>query len=184
MVPAAPRVDPSVFIQQLRRRMDKLRPTPTARHSSPATFMHRDLKDSTHGRTPYTAPLTHHTSARTKSLPAPTKHLKLSSSPGRSLHQQTESILHTYRKRPRSTPRLTPAAHQPNHAALQPQQPHHRSRFRGLHDPVAPYTSRLTSLRKPSSPQRGDVGTATWPVAAFRRSSSPTLPCPIFCFLH
>ena len=43
-----PRVEPSAFIQQLRHRTDKLRPTPAARHSSPVTFMHKDLKDSTH----------------------------------------------------------------------------------------------------------------------------------------
>jgi len=35
-------------IQQLRRRLDPLRPTPATRHSSPTTFIHRDLKDSTH----------------------------------------------------------------------------------------------------------------------------------------
>jgi len=35
-------------IQQLRRRSDPLRPTPATRHSSPATFIHRDLKDLTH----------------------------------------------------------------------------------------------------------------------------------------
>jgi len=37
-------IEPSAFIQQLRRRMDKLRPTPTAHHSYPATF-NRDLKE-------------------------------------------------------------------------------------------------------------------------------------------
>jgi hypothetical protein len=35
-------------IQQLRRCLDPLRPTPATRHSSPATFIHRDLKGSTH----------------------------------------------------------------------------------------------------------------------------------------
>jgi cleavage and polyadenylation specificity factor subunit 1 len=48
LTPAVPKVEPSVFIQQLCRRMDQLRPTPAARHSSPATFIYRDLKDSTH----------------------------------------------------------------------------------------------------------------------------------------
>ena len=28
--------------------MDQLRPTPTARHSSPATFVHKDLQDYSH----------------------------------------------------------------------------------------------------------------------------------------
>jgi hypothetical protein len=48
LVPAAPKVEASTIIQQLRRHMDQLRPTPAARHASPATFIHRDLQDSTH----------------------------------------------------------------------------------------------------------------------------------------
>jgi hypothetical protein len=48
LVPTAPKVKASGFIQQLRRLMDQLRPTPAARHSSPATFVHKNLRDSTH----------------------------------------------------------------------------------------------------------------------------------------
>ena len=48
LVPAAPKVKASTFIQQLRRHMDQLRPTPAARHVSPTTFIHKDLRDSTH----------------------------------------------------------------------------------------------------------------------------------------
>ena len=48
LVPAAPKVEASTIIQQLRRHMDQLRPTPAARHASPATFIHKDLRDSTH----------------------------------------------------------------------------------------------------------------------------------------
>ena len=48
LVPAAPKVETSAFIQQLRRHIDQLRPTPTARHASPTTFIHKDLEDSTH----------------------------------------------------------------------------------------------------------------------------------------
>jgi len=48
LVPAAPRFEASTFIQQLRCHMDQLQPTPTARHASPATFIHKDLRDSTH----------------------------------------------------------------------------------------------------------------------------------------
>ena len=48
LVPAAPRFEASTFIEQLRRHMDQLRPTPAARHASPATFIHKDLRDSTH----------------------------------------------------------------------------------------------------------------------------------------
>jgi len=45
---ASPKVEASTFIQQLRQQMGQLRPTPTARYSSPATFIHKDLQDSTH----------------------------------------------------------------------------------------------------------------------------------------
>ena len=48
LVPAAPRFEASTFIQQLRHHMAQLRPTPAARHASPATFIHKDLRDSTH----------------------------------------------------------------------------------------------------------------------------------------
>ena len=48
LVPAAPKVEASTFIQQLRCHMDQLGPTPAARHASPATFIHKDLQDSTH----------------------------------------------------------------------------------------------------------------------------------------
>jgi len=48
LLPAAPRFEASTFIEQLRRHMDQLRPTPAARHASPATFIHKDLRDSTH----------------------------------------------------------------------------------------------------------------------------------------
>jgi len=48
LVPATPKVEASIFIQELRHHMDQLRPTPAARHASPATFIHKDLLDSTH----------------------------------------------------------------------------------------------------------------------------------------
>jgi cleavage and polyadenylation specificity factor subunit 1 len=48
LTPTTPTVEPAHFIQQLRRHMSQLRPVPAARHSSPATFIHRDLKDATH----------------------------------------------------------------------------------------------------------------------------------------
>jgi hypothetical protein len=48
LAPSAPTIEQSAFMQQLRRRMDKLRPPPTSRHSYPATFINRDLKDLTH----------------------------------------------------------------------------------------------------------------------------------------
>jgi hypothetical protein len=47
LVPA-PKVEASGFIQQLRRQMYQMRPTPAARHSFAATFVHKDLRDSTH----------------------------------------------------------------------------------------------------------------------------------------
>jgi len=48
LVSAKPKVEASIFIQQLRRHMDQLRPTPAARHASRATLIHKDLLDSTH----------------------------------------------------------------------------------------------------------------------------------------
>jgi hypothetical protein len=48
LVPAAPKVKVSIFIQQLRRHMDQLRPTPAARNLFLAAFVHKDLRDSTH----------------------------------------------------------------------------------------------------------------------------------------
>ena len=45
---ASPKVYVSTFIQQRRRQMDHLSPTPTSRHLSPNTFVHKDLQDSTH----------------------------------------------------------------------------------------------------------------------------------------
>jgi len=48
LVPAAPRFEVSTYIQQLRRHMDQLRQTPAARDSSPATFIHKDLRDLAH----------------------------------------------------------------------------------------------------------------------------------------
>jgi hypothetical protein len=48
LMSAAPKVEASAFIQQLRHHMERLRPTPAARHSSPATFVHKDLRGSSH----------------------------------------------------------------------------------------------------------------------------------------
>ena len=62
LVPAAPKVEASTLIQQLRRHMDQLRPTPAARHASPVTFIHKYLC----GGTPHAAPWSHHTAAHTK----------------------------------------------------------------------------------------------------------------------
>jgi hypothetical protein len=41
-------VEPGHFIKQIRRHISQLHPVPAVRHSSPATFIHRDLKDATH----------------------------------------------------------------------------------------------------------------------------------------
>jgi hypothetical protein len=48
LVPTTQKIETSAFIQQRRRCMDQLRPIPAARHSTRASFMHRDLKNSTH----------------------------------------------------------------------------------------------------------------------------------------
>jgi len=47
LLPAAPKVEASTLIQQLSHHMDQLRQTPAARHASPATLIHKDLRDST-----------------------------------------------------------------------------------------------------------------------------------------
>jgi hypothetical protein len=128
LAPAALKVKPSVFIQQLHHCMDQLQPTPEGRHSSPATFIHRGLKDSTHVflwqdticralDPPYSGPH--------KVIAAPTKHLRLLCAVGRSLCQQTESSLHTYWNGSSTPSLLTLAAHRPNPTALQSQQSRH-----------------------------------------------------------
>ena len=48
LVPTGSKMEPSIFLQLLRRHMEQLRPTPVTRHSSPTTFIHKDLQDSTH----------------------------------------------------------------------------------------------------------------------------------------
>ena len=48
LIPAAPKVGAPALIQHLRRHMDQLRTTPAARHASLASFIHKDLRDSTH----------------------------------------------------------------------------------------------------------------------------------------
>jgi len=48
LVPTTSRFKASTFIEQLRRHMDQLRPTPAACHAFPATFIHKNLQDSTH----------------------------------------------------------------------------------------------------------------------------------------
>ena len=48
LAPTTPEVEPVAFIKQLRHNMSQLRPIPAARHTSPATFIHKDLKDASH----------------------------------------------------------------------------------------------------------------------------------------
>ena len=47
LVAVPQQVDEHAFIQQLRNHMNQLRPTPASRHTSPGTFIHRDLEYST-----------------------------------------------------------------------------------------------------------------------------------------
>ena len=42
------KVEPSIFMQQLHRHMNQLCQTPATQHTSPATFIHDNLKDSKH----------------------------------------------------------------------------------------------------------------------------------------
>jgi hypothetical protein len=48
LTPSANPVDPALLITKLRQHMACLRPVPAARHASPATFVHKDLKNCTH----------------------------------------------------------------------------------------------------------------------------------------
>jgi len=41
-------IDPSTFIQLLRSRINKLRPTPASRNTNPGSFIHNDLSTCTH----------------------------------------------------------------------------------------------------------------------------------------
>jgi cleavage and polyadenylation specificity factor subunit 1 len=48
LTPAANPVDPTRLTSELRQHMSRLRPTPAARHASPATFVYGDLEKCTH----------------------------------------------------------------------------------------------------------------------------------------
>ena len=49
LVVAVPQdIDSSIFIQQLRSNINKLRSTPASRHATPGTFIHNDLSTCTH----------------------------------------------------------------------------------------------------------------------------------------
>ena len=68
LVSTSSKVKASIFIQQLRRLMDQLRPAPAACHASPATYVHNDLRDSTHiflRQDTKPAPWSHRTVSRT-----------------------------------------------------------------------------------------------------------------------
>jgi hypothetical protein len=48
LTPTTDPVEPTHIITQLRRHMARLRPVPATRHSSPSTFVHKDLCNCTH----------------------------------------------------------------------------------------------------------------------------------------
>jgi cleavage and polyadenylation specificity factor subunit 1 len=48
LCPTTDTVEPPQLIHQLRCKMEELRPVPATRHASPAMFVHKDLKESTH----------------------------------------------------------------------------------------------------------------------------------------
>ena len=61
--PTTTNVNPATFIQQLRRHKNQPYPIQIERHSSRATFIHKDFKNATHfsyGRMPYAVLCTHH----------------------------------------------------------------------------------------------------------------------------
>jgi hypothetical protein len=110
LVPATPKVEESIFIQQLRRHMDQLWPTLAAHHSSPATLRTSGTQPTCScGKMPSDAPWNQYTSAHTKSLLALTKHSKLSCVANKSPYPQTELHQLTYWEEIS----ITPAVHQP-----------------------------------------------------------------------
>jgi len=157
--------------------MDQLRPTSAARHASPATFIHKDLLDSTHvflrqdsvrrALDPlYSGP--HKIIARSDKTHFPC-------AAGRSLSQPTESSPPTYWKKPSTTP----AAHQPSPAVFQQNLSQHQFNHPGLHVPGALYTSRIVSLPKFYTPQGGDVGTPTYQYSVSHHNSEhPSIHWP------
>ena len=48
LTPSTGKIEPSELIQQFLRHMDELRSVPAAQYASPSTFVHNDLKDTTH----------------------------------------------------------------------------------------------------------------------------------------
>jgi cleavage and polyadenylation specificity factor subunit 1 len=48
LTPTTDQVEPAHLITQLRQHTARLRPIPAARHATPATFVHKDLHNSTH----------------------------------------------------------------------------------------------------------------------------------------
>jgi hypothetical protein len=155
LVPAAPKVRAST-VQQLRRHMDQLRPTPAARYASPATFVHMELWGSTHVflrqdatcrslEPPYSGP--HRVIARTDKT-------QLSCVACGSPYQRTELSPLTYWRGLFTTP----AAHQPSPAALRQNQSPHRLSLQRPHTPGALYASRLVSAPKLSFPREAGAG--------------------------
>jgi transposase InsO family protein len=153
LVPSAPKVETSVFIQQLRRHMDQLRTTPAARHASPATFVHKDLRDSTHVflrqdairqalEPPYSGP--HKVIARTDKI------LKIHVR-GRQVTVSADRVKPAYKLE--GTQHDT-SSHQPSPAALQQNQSHQLS-LQGLHAPSALYASPFGSPPKLFPPPGG-----------------------------
>ena len=138
MVPSAPKVEPSIFIQQFRHHKNQLRSNPGTRHVSPATFTQKDLqipRTSSCGKTQHASLWNLHTVAHTKRLPARTRHLN---------YQKTESNPLTYWKKIN----MTTATHQTNLAAFQQYQMQHQHFIVGTHAPGALYAYLSVSLHK------------------------------------
>jgi len=92
LVPASPKVQACTFIQQLCRRMDLLQPTPATLQTSPAIFIHKDLRDPTHvflGQSATRRALEPPYSRPNKVI-ARTDKTQLSCAAGRSMYQRTE----------------------------------------------------------------------------------------------
>jgi len=91
-----------------------------------------------YGRTPYAVPWTHHSASRTD------KTFEIIVAAGRSPFQQIVSSMRRFWTG-RGTSLATPAAHQPNHKALKPQQSHHQF---GPHAPIPAFNTFSLLCRK------------------------------------
>ena len=153
LTPTASKMEPSTFLQQLRRHMSQLRPMPAARHASAATFIHKDLKNSTHfflRQDAVRRPLEPPYAARIKYFPDRTRRFRFFYTADTLQFLPTVSnqrTLHTHHK---GTTCINQASSQPRLSQIHPHIQHTTD---------ALYVVRFASPPNSVTPQAGDVGT-------------------------